>query len=743
MFIISRGLTIVVKIMRFTSAFLFLRLASGLAVETRQTSTTACSEAMQLIQATKNTEIGGQLAYDCLTSMPFEPDRAKQFITELKKYIEFQSTLEALKQPPETYAGNAIDIIAGLDNISKITYSSQYQFDLDITRLLNSANDGHLWVTLCSTSIFRFYRKWIGLASVSKNGQEMPEIYAASDLKDLGAGSANVSPIKTINDQDAAEYLSHIAAELRYQDPDARWNALFVSDAATAATPVVEERWYGYFTNNDDLWPGTSNTRLGFKNGSVIDLPTYAQYLLSSPQTTGQDMYKSVCIASDPSGNPAVSTKSRRALPVNAEGSAGSAAPIATAGPARYPDPYFRDPYNQISGYNLDDETTVMLIPTFESGSSFPANQDANFALTASKIVEGGLASGRRKIIIDLSRNGGGNIVRGFDLFKLFFPSKFPYSGTRMRRHDATDLLAIALRDSSASEVGTSPWGWRGVVTPAQDRGFESLDAFLSGEVQLGVKLTSIFANFNYTAKSLDLNSPIRGFASAPINTTQPYKAEDIVIITDGTCTSTCTTFVNLMTNVGGVRALSFGGRPQAKPMQVMGGVRGAQAFQYTDVDQLIAIIMGHVVNSTQTQNPIFSAEQLARANATFPLGVKKLPLLVPSGGFNLRNAYQEGADHLPLQFEFQAADCRLFYTAQNVLKPETAWASAKAAIWGGGNCVEGSTGGRGSLEYRSKQNNTGGGQPGDTEKNSADRIQMGSSFLALTLFATAFATLM
>ncbi|EXK86117.1 hypothetical protein FOQG_10163 [Fusarium oxysporum f. sp. raphani 54005] len=53
--------------------------------------------------------------------MPFYPELAASFIGELTKYIQCQSTLEALKNPPETYTSSPTDILGGLKK------NSQYQ----------------------------------------------------------------------------------------------------------------------------------------------------------------------------------------------------------------------------------------------------------------------------------------------------------------------------------------------------------------------------------------------------------------------------------------------------------------------------------------------------------------------------------------------------------------------------------------------------------------------------------------
>lgn len=55
----------------------------------------------------------------------------------------------------------------------------------------------------------------------------------------------------------------------------------------------------------------------------------------------------------------------------------------------------------------------------------------------------------------------------------------------------------------------------------------------------------------------------------------QPFKAEDIVIVYDGYCASTCTIFSELMRQQGGVKTIALGGRPNKDIIQAVGGVKG------------------------------------------------------------------------------------------------------------------------------------------------------------------------
>ncbi|KAI0411557.1 hypothetical protein F5X98DRAFT_357027 [Xylaria grammica] len=725
--------------------FILLPLVRSAALDARQSSRDDCRRAMQLVEQSSEKIIDGQAAQDCLLSLPFDTKKAGQFLTEIRKYIQFQSTLEVLKNPPDTYLSPAVDILGGLDKIGNTVYTNQYQFDFDLRTLIRSATDGHFLILPCSLNAFTFFRQEASsLVSVSQDGLAQPEIYAATDVGALSSGSARVSPVTKINGQDVTEYLDTVAAPQANQDPDARWNTLFASLAAVATGNSDLSSFWGEFVSNDGLWPGVGGTTLEFKNGTTRDIPTLAQYNFEDTFPSSTALYEEACIPGV-SQNPQRSTRTKRDAKV-----------VTPAGPLGFPTPFIREPYNQISGYTLDNDTAIMFIPTFEGGPDFPDNQDFIFAQTAQKLVNKAVGEGRTKLIIDLSRNGGGDTSRAFDLFKLFFPSQLPYSANRFRRHDALDLLVLSGQKTPVDVAGINPFAYLNAVNADQDAAFASVEDFLEGEVEFGGNVTAISANFNFTLFS-ELNAdtgPIRGFGGTPINNTQPYAPEDILIVTDGFCASTCAIFVNLMTRIGGVRSLTFGGRPRSEPMQVIGGVRGSQVYKWSEIASDVAAAIA-LVNDDPS---LLTKDQIALANAVWPIPLDEFPLVVGDGDVNLRSAYQEGADHLPLQFDYQASDCRLFYTAKNIMDPSSTWADAKAAIWGDHGCVTNSTGGRGSLEDRSKSttnsssrnNGNSGGNSSSVDDNDggeggngAGSLHIGSTLLALCVGASMFSAIM
>ncbi|WKT54095.1 hypothetical protein QSH57_004679 [Fusarium oxysporum f. sp. vasinfectum] len=610
----------------------------------------------------------GQLAEDCLQSMPFYPELADPFLDQLGKYVQWQSTLEALKNPPDTYLSSPTDILGGLEIIRNTKYSSQWEFDQAIKSLINSANDGHFDVELCSFTPFTFMRN-TALVSVSTDGIEAPELYTFSDAKFLNSTEVDVSPVVSIDGQDASSYLKKIEDQALSQDPDARYNTLFFSFSGNP-DGVLDGR---------NVYPGSNITTLEFRNGSTLEVKNMAE--LNDPgfeARNGRDVFDMYC-------RPTPSNSSD-----NSSTSEPDVKPPLKSGPVGYPEPLIRDPYNQMNGYYLDDDTVVMMIPSF-GGDGLPSNQSLTFGNYATKIVSKAVADGRTKLIIDL-----------------FFPSAFPYSANRFRRHEVSEGLVkvfSALNRSTALEnapINIANMAYSVEVTPDQEAGFESYEEFLGDTTQLGTPVSSLFASFNFTETSGNSDTPIRGYAGRPLNKTQPFKAENILIIGDGFCASTCPIFVNMMTNIGGARALSFGGHPNGQPMQIMGGVRGSQTLTFDNIATVVSAAKS-VFRETPEKLEFMTKEENERFMKVAPRPLDEFPIKLRSGQVNFLNAYQEGDNDLPLQFQYQAGDCRLYYTAENIYHPKTMWKSAKEAIWGNGSCVKGSTGGTGSLEGRKK----------------------------------------
>lgn len=150
------------------------------------------------------------------------------------------------------------------------------------------------------------------------------------------------------------------------------------------------------------------------------------------------------------------------------------------------------------------------------------------------------------------------------------------------------------------------------------------------------------------------------------------------------------------MTHQAGVRTVVVGGQPSPGPMQALSGSRGAIAYSSDILDSEFAL--ASAVNET--------------ANTTFP-DTANTDMVVNFAGFTLRDQIREN-DTVPLQFKYEAANCRIYYTFANALNETRLWLDAAAAIWDDPSlCVEGSTG------YATSPNSTAPAKPAPPRQSS------------------------
>lgn len=138
-----------------------------------------------------------------------------------------------------------------------------------------------------------------------------------------------------------------------------------------------------------------------------------------------------------------------------------------------------------------------------------------------------------------------------------------------------------------------------------------------------------------------------------------------------------------------GVRTVVFGGRPRHGPMQAIGGVKGAQHLTLRTLSKYITQAIS--LSSSPTSRQILTYSELTRFQRLAPPPVQNFSLKFDAYGessVNFRNAYAENDGETPLQFVYEAADCRLFLRVENYFRPETRWDDAWKGIWGGGGCV-------------------------------------------------------
>ena len=152
------------------------------------------------------------------------------------------------------------------------------------------------------------------------------------------------------------------------------------------------------------------------------------------------------------------------------------------------------------------------------------------------------------------------------------------------------------------------------------------------------------------------------------------WKPRDVTLLTDGTCDSACTLFVELMTQQKGVHTVVIGGRPQNGPMQIASGSRGAAA--YTSDYIIDDMQLASQINQT-------AADLLSQK---FDTGMS-----ISYAGINLRDQIKYGST-TPNQFLYLPAECRIFWSMANWYNYTQLWVDTYNSIYGDQSlCVPGS----------------------------------------------------
>ncbi|MCJ1250249.1 hypothetical protein MMC30_007475 [Trapelia coarctata] len=651
-----------------------------------------------------------QLAKDCLNSVPIVPEEATKLVKGMLPYLQFQSTLVFLKDPPKDYPLPAVEILGGIqkiaNNIANGVYPGEYAFQLDVWDLFTSAHDNHLvWNGDVLGSAIDFQKGW-RIVSVSDDGQALPSVYMLEDVH-LSQGRTSLgykpSPVSTINGEDAISFLKKFSLDGSLQDLDALYNSNFFSIADHA--------------NNDGFLTGTPHypgayTSFIFANGTQHNYTNYAVVVGNfSGVYDGPSFYNKFCTAIE--------------TPVPS--STGAPPPAPTVPAKGYPsNPVVIHSEGVVGGYFLDGpgqgDIAVLSILSFEP-NPMPQTSGQEFQAVIQEFLAAAKAAGKTKLIIDLQSNGGGRITLGYDAFKQLFPNLDPYGGSVFRAHSGLDFIGQGLNDliQNPSQTQVDPQTLTGQFDmnykndlTANGTVFTSWKELFGPQEAHGDNFTSIL-RLKLDEPDLSLTSfphiNITGFANRANFTEPPFAPENIIMLTDGFCTSTCTIFAEFMKTQANVTSIVFGGRPQTGPMQAIGGSKGSEVMPWQDIYNSAALVIAGSGSTSPTDDVQLTIDTSPALQSTTLAHLSSYPLdRSLAGSINFKNHLRAHDPTLtPLQFTRDAADCRLFFTPKMINDVSEIWRVAARAAWGGRNiCVQGSTGDKSSLTGMGRVDNAG-----------------------------------
>ncbi|KAK5229439.1 hypothetical protein LTR72_000970 [Exophiala xenobiotica] len=626
-----------------------------------------------------------ELAEACHQSVPFMKDDALDLVDGLIAAMKFQSTLTYLKSPPADYPYPKVDLLGGLAEIRQKVQRAQYDgeiaFELDIKNLISRAHDGHLGFSPDGWSILSYRRGGPVLTSLVMEGESKPDIYAYDDvLQNLQNSNFKPSPVTGINGHNATEFLLELAYQgAGFQDLNAEWNNLFYT--VQNDDPLFTYAIHGY--------PGNA-TVFTFGNGTVESYPNIAH---TSHNFTGVDdgasFYDSYCNASNKEfTGPTKEIEETKSVW------------------AAYPQPVMELSDLTMAGWLFNDSTIYDQVAVLSLKAFSEGNQPHDFQNSLKSFLKDCRSANKTHLIVDLSGNVGGQIVTGYELFKQLFPTLQIYSTGNLRATEELNVMGTYFTNWSSHNTDDTAQ-YLGFVESAALDGTDYLNAsgtnFGSWDDFYGPNTVhgDNFTNLNrYNLSSPDYQETNRfnlsGYFSSAQIAPQPFLSENIILLTDGMCSSTCHTFSHLSRYQAKVKTVAIGGLVNTTgPMEYVGGVKGKQALSSFNMYEETLLFYDLADNKT-----------LAAANKTSLKTLYELGdyLSLRSNGqrglrFNLQNDIaQHDYEFLPLQFKSEAADCRLLGTAKMVQNITNLWHAVADQAFGFNNtkvfsgCVEGST---------------------------------------------------
>jgi hypothetical protein len=451
---------------------------------------------------------------------------------------------------------------------------------------------------------------------------------------------------------------------------------MFYSKAFTAATAGTE----GYFTGGGRtryIYQGPETT-FTFDNGTNATFENTASVKANMTGIVdGKSYFDTLCVLSIDGRRSAVPAT------IGARAQAGQ-------NPG-YPEPVLATDDGIVSGYFLDgdgfDDIAVISLLSFDPSSPH------QFQAVVQNFFAEAVAAGKSKLVIDFQGNPGGFIPLGYDFYGQLFPQIRADGFSRWKLSPEFETLAHVYSNVSRSvnpfteadfekvSAYLSPENWR-FDLDLEERGFTSFADKFGPRVFKDTDYTALM-RWNWSDPLISTNFTvgfgleISGYGSRT-NLTPPFLPENIVLLYDGSCSSTCTLASEFLRINGGVKSVAFGGRPKKGAIQGVGGVKGSQVYQLSDIFQLAE--QGTLFNP--------NAASLKVLQNVSPLPIARST----AGSVNVRDQILRSNldDGLPAQFVVEHADCRLYWTESMITDITEVWKAAANAAFNNTDCVNG-----------------------------------------------------
>ncbi|KAH8990807.1 hypothetical protein EDB92DRAFT_724534 [Lactarius akahatsu] len=601
-------------------------------------------------------------AIACQKSFPFNETLRQNVLSVVSRVFDFYTFEGFYLNSPPPFQESTRNIRADIARINATHYATDYDFNRDLWDFTTQLNDGHTrWFPSCYNSYQNVLPAPVVILDngifiapdsvelLNQVGSEFTAFFAAKNFNWQRLAGARVL---TIGGLPASDYIDEIARTVSgdFLDHNIRVNSV-VSSYRILNTTFSQR--LGDLAGPVFLTQTSLNFSLILVNSTtpeLIDVPFVASFL-GAPFTNGRSFWANNCAANNKTNG------------VDLRSSVGGAqsrprlARAALRDPAGQPktavdlpSPFLPtlSPTNGstevIKSFILPgNKTGVMFVGSFEGDfNQFPLDVDA--------AVKQFKASGVTNLLIDVTNNGGGYVCLGLFLHQFLAGTQagFPGFQTTSRANPlAQKIVKAGIQQGHNSSISIyAPDNWQ----------------FLNG--------TQMPPDFDYNDPSVPFiingrNDPtsqrfedICPALGVTIPTAPPFDLNQIAIIGNGNCASTCATFTTVMSERHQTKIAVFGGN-SSQSIQYK-GMAGNQVLEWADVDT-------EIKTAGLKNDPLAPPDLLVNGDMRV----------------NWRSAYSFLDENVPIAYVSEQPQYRFPYTAETYNNPQKVWLFAEKQFFG------------------------------------------------------------
>ncbi|KAF9410686.1 hypothetical protein BGZ94_001567 [Podila epigama] len=623
----------------------------------------------QLAKEAKNSsaQLSLSVVKACFEAHKFRKDVAEKVLTSVENLIgNFYAFTDLARDPSLTNSskGNssvfqtpAVDLLKELAALRTRKFKNDYEFQMAVTMLLLSVNDGHLSYKSNCYDTISFTQPLIMYAPVVNGKQEVRVLYVDTDTKPKLPSNTPKNlldcVVTTIDGRPALEAVQAFTDKYSAlsKDPGVRLNdalgsvswyeswGLFPGGFANRwAVPEKDSIDYTFKCGSAKpvkvKVPWRINPSDSFEFGIFKDTKSYWNIQCAAPikdddddsfrnghnsRRRGGNASRKRIINGDEKLAPATEVFRQRGRIV-LQGPQRSNKKGAVAKPkyitqAKEIETTASTAFYQLNGSANKDKCVAVIATEYVGDFRFQDEDYRSFMDGLERLKKAGC----KKLILDMTNNGGGSVDFAYFVNKVFFPDAEAYfTQTLPANTFIQDVAKTAVRRSPKLNLTFDP---RQYVNAKTHKAFKDEGMFTKGTTtRRGGKTISI-SQRNYFAHSWPY-FPLKG------SKRMTWKPRDMAIVTNGYCGSACTMIATHFSIAHGVKTYAVGGI-QNRPLSYFtfpGGFVANNDAIVSELEQMKYKPRGTLAARRPIDLPVMAntnvcvGEIYAHANSTIPL---------------------------------------------------------------------------------------------------------------------------